>query len=89
MKPGRHGHVVEEFEAALVAQERRSEVLEAVAKSEVVIGYAEGIQFAVGNRAAAAEAKDGGPVDRVWLTVADPYVSEHAPVSRLIRGVYP
>jgi hypothetical protein len=39
MKPGRHGHVVEEFDAVLVAQgrERRSEVLEAVAKPEVVI----------------------------------------------------
>jgi hypothetical protein len=76
--PGRDGHVVEEFQAALVAQgrDRRSDVLEAVAKPEMVIGYAEGVQFAVGDRAAAADAGDGGPFDRVWVAVADPDVAE-------------
>jgi hypothetical protein len=65
------------------------DVLKAVAKPQVVIGYAEGIQFAIGDRAAPAGTKDDGPFDGVWLAIADPGVAEDAPAARLICGVYP
>ena len=91
VKPRRHAHIVEEFQAALVAHGRddSGDVLKVVAEPQVVIRHAEGILFAAGDRAAPADAKNGGPLDRVWLAIADAEVAEHAPTARLIRGVNP
>src|SRR5690349_1492016 len=82
--PGRHGRLVEEFQAALVAHrcDLSGDVLEALAKPQVVIPYPERVQFAARDRAAAGEASDGGPMDRVGIAIADPEVAEHAPAAR-------
>jgi hypothetical protein len=72
--PGRHTDVVEELHAALVADghDRSDVILEGVAKPQVVIRDAKSIQFAVGERAAPADADDGGggPPERSTMEAA-------------------
>ena len=69
VEPRREAEIVEDFQAALVAhgRDQLSVVLEAVAIPQVVIPYAEDIVLAARDRAAAGNAKNGRPFDRVWL----------------------